>query len=67
MKKGDILMWDVDSKYHTTKKGAKAVAISDVNPNGIILVKWLDETKHLSKEQKDGGYFEEDFIVVQSK
>ena len=60
-------MWDIDSKYHTTKRGAKAEAISDVNDDGIIIVKWLEETKHLSKGQKDGGYFEEDFIVVQSK
>ncbi len=67
MKKGDILVWDCDRVGYAVKKGQKAIAISDVNDDGLIIVKWIDNNSGKNNSgynQLDGGYFSTDFRLL---
>jgi hypothetical protein len=54
MKKGDIIIWQVDHVSYTAKPGAKAIVQKDLLPTDEwVSVKWVG---YLSNGQLDGGY-----------
>ena len=75
LKKGTILEWIWDSAKHPSVKhashqyAAKAGALAIVEEDyydsdgSYVQVRWLEETKFLSGNQKDGCYEITDFIV----
>lgn len=60
MKKGDIVVWQVDHEYYAAKPGARAKVQKDLLPTDEwVEVKWIRDD--LSKGQLNGGYSPSNF------
>ena len=64
IKAGTILEWEETLPYYAAQAGALAIALKDEDADGMVDIKWLPQTKHLSVTQCDGGYYADQFIPV---
>jgi hypothetical protein len=57
---GETLKWNLNHEDYSAVAGALAVVVEV--KGCFLVVEWLEKTKHLSKGQADGTYFEERFV-----
>ena len=62
MKKGDIIVWQVDHKSYVAKPGARAIVQKDLLvEDEYVEVIWIRDK--LSHEQMDGRYYSSYFKI----